>query len=29
MQRLIRTYRDATGEREVDMHEIAKFAVSY
>ena len=28
MQRLIRAYRDETGEREVDMHEVAKFAVN-
>jgi hypothetical protein len=27
MQRLIRAYRGETGEREVDMHEVAKFAI--
>lgn len=27
MQRLIRYYKDATGKKEVDMHEVAKFAV--
>ena len=27
MQRLIRAYRDETGEREVDMHKVAKWAV--
>jgi hypothetical protein len=28
MQYLIRTYREQTGQQSVDMHEIAKFAVS-
>jgi hypothetical protein len=28
MQRLIRAYREETGEREVDMHEVAGFAVN-
>jgi hypothetical protein len=27
MQRLIRYYKDKTGKREVDMHDIARFAV--
>lgn len=28
MQRLIRYYKDTTGKTEVDMHDVAKFAVS-
>ncbi len=28
MQRLIRAYKDETGERELDMHKVAKWAVS-
>jgi len=27
MQRLIRAYKDETGERELDMHKVAKWAV--
>lgn len=27
MQRFMRAYKDETGEREIDMHEIARFAV--
>lgn len=28
MQRLIRAYKDETGELEVDMHRVADYAVS-
>ncbi len=28
MQRLIRAYKDETGERELDMHKVAKWAVA-
>jgi hypothetical protein len=28
MQRVIRSYKDETGEREVDMHKVAKWAIS-
>jgi len=28
MQRLIRVYKDETGEREVDMQKVARFAVA-
>jgi hypothetical protein len=28
MQRVIRAYKDETGEREVDMHKVAKWAIS-
>lgn len=27
MQRMIRSYKDETGKREIDMHEVAKWAV--